>query len=167
MRSSLRRAFSTVKEPLWRPSRERAEASQLSAFADGVAARHGDDALVAGGFGGRAAADYDRLHAWSCARPAAFWDEVWRFVDYRASAPYGAVVAPADAPWFDPSLDDAAARARARGRARRGSRARASTTRRTCSRAGATATRPSSSRARRARPRASSRTASCARASPR
>ena len=94
MRSSLRRALSTTKEPLWRPSRERAEASQLSAFADGVAARHGGDTRVAGGFAGRGPADYDRLHAWSCARPDAFWDEVWKFVDFRASAPYSDVVAP-------------------------------------------------------------------------
>ena len=116
MRSSLRRALSTTKEPLWRPSRERAEASQLSAFADGVAARHGGDARGAGRLRPAAPGRLRPAARVACARPDAFWDEVWKFVDFRASAPYADVVAPRERRGSTRALADAA-RARARERA--------------------------------------------------
>ena len=78
MSRASRRLLSTGKDALWAPSRARVEASQLAAFADRVAARHGDDPLVVGGFAGRTLADYERLQRWSVARPGAFWAEVAR-----------------------------------------------------------------------------------------
>ena len=55
-----------MKEPLWRPSRERIEAANLTRFA----APHGF-----------APPDYAALHAWSLADRQAFWRAVWEFCE--------------------------------------------------------------------------------------
>ena len=54
-----------MTEPIWRPSPERAAATQLAAFHRLATARH---AVGAG---------YPALHAWSCAEPDAFWPLLW------------------------------------------------------------------------------------------
>ena len=55
-----------MKEPLWRPSRERIDAANLTRFA----APHGF-----------APPDYAALHAWSLADRQAFWRAVWEFCE--------------------------------------------------------------------------------------
>ena len=115
-----RRGLSVGSEPLWTPSRQRVEASQLSTFADRVAARSGGGAaaaaaaLLAPGFGGRDAEAYARLHRWSVEAPGAFWAEAWDFLDVQSAARWdsgaadggdggaagGGAVVPPDARWF-------------------------------------------------------------------
>ena len=56
-------------QPLWRPSDERIESTQLTAFMHSVQDATGFDA------GG----DYFALHQWSLDEPAAFWRAVWDF----------------------------------------------------------------------------------------
>jgi acetoacetyl-CoA synthetase len=55
-------------QPLWRPSPASIARHPLTRFTTEVAKRTG-----------RAFPDYDALHAWSVAEPAAFWDLVWDF----------------------------------------------------------------------------------------
>jgi acetoacetyl-CoA synthetase len=62
-----------VAEPLWQPSPERIERSNLTAFARAVEARWG--------VGG---ADYAALHRWSVEHREPFWSAVWDFADVRA-----------------------------------------------------------------------------------
>jgi len=58
-------------EPIWRPSHDRIESSNLRHFMRTVAPRsHADD--------------YAALHAWSVGDPAAFWSAVWDFCDVVA-----------------------------------------------------------------------------------
>lgn len=54
--------------PLWTPSPERIELTQLTGF------RRYAEALA-----GRPLADYDTLHAWSIANSEAFWSAIWDF----------------------------------------------------------------------------------------
>ena len=60
----------TGASPLWQPSPERIEASQLTAFMRAARASTG-----------AALADYTALHQWSVADPAGFWRLVWSFTD--------------------------------------------------------------------------------------
>jgi acetoacetyl-CoA synthetase len=53
---------------LWEPSRERAEAAQITAFMGRVNADHGAGAT-----------DYDSLWQWSVDHPELFWDTLWDF----------------------------------------------------------------------------------------
>ena len=57
-----------MSEPLWVPTPERSAASNLTAF---MAALREDDIVDC--------SDYQALHRWSVAEPAAFWEAVWRF----------------------------------------------------------------------------------------
>ena len=60
-------------QPLWRPSDERIESTQLTAFMRSVQDATGFDA------GG----DYFALHQWSLDEPAAFWRAVWDFAEIQ------------------------------------------------------------------------------------
>ena len=60
-------------QPLWRPSDERVESTQLTAFMHSVQDTTGFDA------GG----DYFALHQWSLDEPAAFWRAVWDFAEIQ------------------------------------------------------------------------------------
>ena len=62
--------------PLWRPSPETVEQSNMTRFARRAA-------TVAG----KEFPDYETLHQWSIADPGAFWSEVWRFASIQASRP--------------------------------------------------------------------------------
>ena len=55
-----------MSEPLWRPTLERVERANITAFSARVAARHGV-----------ALPDYAALYAWSVANRETFWREVW------------------------------------------------------------------------------------------
>ncbi|AXS39361.1 acetoacetate--CoA ligase [Breoghania sp. L-A4] len=55
-------------QPLWTPSKERIDASQMQAFMAFAAER-----------AGRAFADYDALHAWSIEERGPFWNAIWDF----------------------------------------------------------------------------------------
>ena len=73
-------------KPLWTPSAAQIEQANLTAF------------MTPLGF-----EDYDGLHAWSCAEPAAFWEAVWRFSGLRCSKGWDQVMEPAGMPgtsWF-------------------------------------------------------------------
>jgi acetoacetyl-CoA synthetase len=67
--------------PLWRPSPDRIERSNLRAYTGFLEARSG-----------LSFADYDALHRWSIAEPAAFWASIWRFADIIHSRPWELVL---------------------------------------------------------------------------
>jgi acetoacetyl-CoA synthetase len=83
-----------MNQPLWQPSSERIAAANMTAFANMVAARHGQEL-----------SDYGRLRAWSVARPADFWAELWRYAGVRASRPWDRVLVDGErmpgACWFE------------------------------------------------------------------
>jgi acetoacetyl-CoA synthetase len=58
----------SAETPLWAPSPERVAAAAVTHFA-----------AQAAGLTGQRFGDYDALHAWSIADPAAFWNLVWDF----------------------------------------------------------------------------------------
>ncbi len=60
--------------PLWSPSPERVARSNIVAFAQAARDAGRVDAYAADG-----RLDYERLHAWSVARPEEFWPALWRF----------------------------------------------------------------------------------------
>ena len=60
--------MTTAEKPLWIPSPARVAATNLTAFAAHLTARHG--VHLAG---------YAALHQWSIDHPEAFWDAVWDF----------------------------------------------------------------------------------------
>ncbi|MFZ2467688.1 MAG: acetoacetate--CoA ligase [Parvibaculum sedimenti] len=60
--------MTNTEAPLWTPSSARVAATNLTAFAAHLAARHGTQF-----------ADYAALHQWSIDHPEAFWDAVWDF----------------------------------------------------------------------------------------
>ena len=62
--------------PLWCPSPETVEQSNMTRFARRAAA-----------VAGKEFPDYETLHQWSIADPGAFWSEVWRFASIQASRP--------------------------------------------------------------------------------
>ena len=70
-----------MKEPLWRPSRERIDAANLTRFA----APHGF-----------APPDYAALHAWSLADRPAFWRAVWEFCEVVGEQGAGPALADGD-----------------------------------------------------------------------
>ena len=67
--------------PLWRPSPETVEQSNMTRFARRAAA-----------VAGKEFPDYETLHQWSITDPSAFWSEVWRFANIQASRPADAAV---------------------------------------------------------------------------
>ena len=70
-----------MNEPLWRPSRERIDAANLTRFA----APHGF-----------APPDYAALHAWSLADRPAFWRAVWEFCEVVGEQGAGPALADGD-----------------------------------------------------------------------
>ncbi len=71
-----------MKQPIWTPSRERAEASHLHGFLQRMKAKHD--------FPGQ---DYQALHRWSVERLEDFWGEVWRDAEVIAGAQPTAILA--------------------------------------------------------------------------
>ncbi len=67
-------------QPLWRPSKERIEHANLTAFIQGV--RKKVPAVV----------DFPSLYQWSIGQPEAFWPEVWTFCGIQASKSWDRVV---------------------------------------------------------------------------
>jgi acetoacetyl-CoA synthetase len=61
--------------PIWTPKRERADASQMSAFRRRIALRRGE-----------AVEDSRALQSWSVENRAAFWREIWSFCDIIGEA---------------------------------------------------------------------------------
>jgi acetoacetyl-CoA synthetase len=82
-----------MREPLWRPSRERVEQSNMVRFARFAEAR----------FGCRLP-DYDALWRWSVERLPDFWETLWDFLEIRAERRFDRVVDDLDrmpgARWF-------------------------------------------------------------------
>ena len=82
-----------MNQPLWQPSSERIASANLTDFADRVAGRHG-----------QALRQYPALRAWSVEQPDAFWAEVWRYADVRASRGWDAILVDGErmpgARWF-------------------------------------------------------------------
>ncbi len=70
-----------MKEPIWRPSTERAQNSNITRFIDFVNGRHGST------FTG-----YDELYRWSIDELSSFWADMWEFCGVIASRPYHEVV---------------------------------------------------------------------------
>ena len=56
-----------MREPLWRPSPERARHSKIAAFMRAAEAEWGVRLP-----------DYESLHRWSVEQPSAFWASVWQ-----------------------------------------------------------------------------------------
>jgi acetoacetyl-CoA synthetase len=81
-----------VTEPIWQPSPQRVAESNLQRF---IAAQRSR----------LARADYASLYEWSVAKPAEFWEAVWRFSGIRSSADYTSVLQDGDkmpgARWFE------------------------------------------------------------------
>src|SRR5690606_38505959 len=69
------------EQPLWRPSAERIQHSNLTAFTRFLEAETGPTL-----------ADYEALHRWSVTEPAAFWEAVWRFAGVVHSQPWAQVL---------------------------------------------------------------------------
>lgn len=72
--------------PVWVPTDAEVTGSRLAAFVAGLMAAHPE-------LDGLDVRDHDRLHAWSVARPEAFWAAVWRHVELVADE------RPGDDPW--------------------------------------------------------------------
>jgi acetoacetyl-CoA synthetase len=87
--------MSSVAEqhPMWVPSRERAERSEMWRFLRWAADRHG-----------HAFSDYAELWRWSVEELETFWADVWEFCGVIASQPYERVLASREMPgavWFE------------------------------------------------------------------
>jgi acetoacetyl-CoA synthetase len=67
--------------PLWTPSRERAESTELARFMRWAGERHG-----------REFDDYEELWRWSVDELEQFWADIWEFCGVRASVPYQQVL---------------------------------------------------------------------------
>jgi acetoacetyl-CoA synthetase len=81
------------EQPLWRPSQQMRESSQLTRFMSWAGERHG-----------RAFSSYDELWRWSVEELETFWADVWEFCGVRASRPYERVLAAREMPgarWFE------------------------------------------------------------------
>jgi acetoacetyl-CoA synthetase len=83
----------SADKPLWRPSQDRVEATNLAAFMRYVRRRWDIQAT-----------DYGELHAWSVANPEQFWQSVWSFCGVIGNAGDGPVLEEGDqmpgARWF-------------------------------------------------------------------
>ena len=82
-----------MDKPLWRPSPERAEATNITAFRRAMAAEWGVTL-----------ADHDALYQWSIDNIEQFWTGVWRFGGIIASREWDTVLVDGDkmpgAQWF-------------------------------------------------------------------
>ncbi len=83
----------TEETPLWKPSRQRIAAANLTAFMRSAARRWGAEF-----------ADFDALHRWSVTHPEQFWTTLWDFAGVVAEKRGGRVLADANrmpgAKWF-------------------------------------------------------------------
>ncbi len=82
-----------MDKPLWRPSPERAEAANITAFRHAVEAEWGVTL-----------ADHDALYQWSIDNIEEFWTSVWRFGGIIASKEWDQILVDGDimpgAQWF-------------------------------------------------------------------
>jgi len=86
-------ASSTREQPLWIPSEEWRDRTEMAAFMRWAGARHDRD------FG-----DYASLWEWSVANLEEFWGDIWEFCGVRASRGYERVLADRHMPgarWFE------------------------------------------------------------------
>ena len=74
-----------MADPLWRPSEAAMAATHMRAFMRAAANRSGQDL-----------ADFDALHAWSVADPAAYWDLMWDYAGVVAETKGERIIADAD-----------------------------------------------------------------------
>ena len=92
--TSAPRFENAVTQPIWTPSDEAVQASNLTQFTRQAARSSGRDFP-----------NYDALHDWSISDAGAFWTEVWRFTDIQASRSADAPVQHLDrwpgARWFE------------------------------------------------------------------
>ena len=83
-------------KPLWKPSAQRIQDCNMFRFMKNVNGRYGTNF-----------ANYNDLYQWSVDNLAAFWAEIWRFADIKASKAYNRVIDdPAKMPgaqWFSGS----------------------------------------------------------------
>ncbi|MYF49697.1 MAG: AMP-binding protein, partial [Gammaproteobacteria bacterium] len=92
--TSAPRFRTAVTLPIWTPSAEAVQTSNMTRFTRQAARSRGRDFP-----------NYDALHEWSISAPGAFWTEVWRFTGIQASRPADAAVQHFDrwpgARWFE------------------------------------------------------------------
>ena len=83
----------TNSAPLWQPSNQRINESNMMAFARQVQSELG-----------LSFTNYDELQQWSITEPEQFWRQVWQFTDIRATQPWQPVLDQATqfpgAKWF-------------------------------------------------------------------
>jgi acetoacetyl-CoA synthetase len=72
----------TEQQPLWEPSAEMRQSTELARFMGWAGERHG-----------RSFADYGELWRWSVDELEDFWADIWEFCGVRASKPYEQVLA--------------------------------------------------------------------------
>ena len=81
-------------QPLWQPSIERIDASNLKRFGEHL--EHKLDVTFD---------DYQQLHQWSVEQPNLFWQHIWQFTDIRASQSWDSVLSDGaqfpGAVWFE------------------------------------------------------------------
>ncbi|MCZ6729462.1 MAG: acetoacetate--CoA ligase [SAR324 cluster bacterium] len=70
-----------MTDPIWTPSKDQVEGSNLYAFMQGLKGRRG----FSGG-------DWPALHRWSVEHMEAFWEEAWLDAQVKTSAPHSAVL---------------------------------------------------------------------------
>ena len=82
-----------MNSPLWQPTTDHINNTQMLAFARQL------DANL-----GLTFENYEQLHQWSVDEPEQFWEQIWQFGEIKASQPYSSVLADADkfpgAQWF-------------------------------------------------------------------
>ena len=79
--------------PLWSPTTAAIESSQLTAFTDWLADRHGLE------FG-----EYADLWKWSTDEPDAFWRAIWEYFDVISSGSFDSALGSLEMPgtkWFE------------------------------------------------------------------
>ena len=81
-------------QPLWQPSIERIDASNLKRFDEYLAQKLG-----------LTFDDYQQLHQWSVDQPNLFWEHIWQFTDIRASQGWDSLLRDGEqfpgAVWFE------------------------------------------------------------------
>src|ERR1700727_3147692 len=81
-----------ASQPMWTPSAEQARTTEMAAFMDWVAERHGLEL-----------SSYEDLWRWSVDELEQFWADIWEFCGVIASKPYERVLASHEMPgtaWF-------------------------------------------------------------------
>jgi acetoacetyl-CoA synthetase len=80
------------QQPLWQPSQEQAEGTEMARFMRWAGERHGRELV-----------DYDGLWRWSVDELEEFWADIWEFCGVIASKPYDRVLGSREMPgadWF-------------------------------------------------------------------